>query len=323
MSVLAAGTGVFKPPDPDEHRRYVRDHKDKRLVSKVMSEREAIERFVKNGDYLSYDCNLWNRGPAALMREVIRQRKRDLWIAAKFTAHDATILVAAGCVTRIDVGWMEVGRVIQEAQAAGRLQLFEWSNSALTYRHLAGALGVPFLPLRYLGGTDVFQTSGARLIDDPYTGQPVCLVPALNPDVALVHVNQCDEFGNARIFGAGISPVETAMASKKVILSTEEIVDSDEIRRHPQQTRIPYYVVDAVVHLPFGGYPGTVPGLYRADVEHLMECGVAQAQGKMEDYLEKWVYSVSSNQEMLDQHVGQEKLDAMRAAETIQEGYYE
>ncbi len=323
MSVLAAGAGVFKPPDPDGHRRYVRDHKDKRLVSKLMSEREAIERFVSDGDYVSYDCNLWNRGPAALMREIIRQRKRDLWIAAKFTAHDATILVAAGCVNRIDVGWMEVGRVITEAQAAGRLELFEWSNSALAYRHLAGALGVPFLPLRYLGGTDVFQTSGAKLIDDPYTGMPVCLVPALNPDVALVHVNQCDEFGNARIFGAGISPVETAMASKKVILSTEEIVDGDEIRRHPQQTRIPYYVVDAVVQLPFGGYPGTVPGLYRADAEHLMECGVAQVQGKMDDYLEKWVHSVSSNQEMLDKHVGREKLDAMRAAETIQEGYYE
>ncbi len=322
MNILAAGTGVFKTPDPDGHRRHIRDHKEKRLVSKLMSEREAIERFVSDGDYLSYDCNLWNRGPAALMREIIRQKKRDLWIAAKFTAHDATILVAAGCVSRIDVGWMEVGRVITEAQAAGHLKLFEWSNGALAYRHLAGALGVPFLPLRYLGGTDVFD-SGAKLIEDPYTGEAVCLVPALNPDVALVHVNQCDEYGNARVFGAGISPVETAMASKKVVLSTEEVIDSEELRRHPQQTRIPYYVVDAVVHAPFGGYPGTVPGLYQADVEHLMECGAAQVQGKMDDYLEKWVYSVSSNQEMLDQRVGQEKLDAMRAAETIQEGYYE
>ena len=322
MTVLAAGAGVFKPPDPDEHRRYVRDHKDKRLVSKVMSEREAIERFVNDGDYMAYDCNLWVRGPAALIREIIRQRKRELWIAAKFMGQDATILVAAGCVNRIDVGWMVVSRLIQEAQAAGRLQLFEWSNGALTYRLLAGSLGVPFLPLRYLGGTDVFQT-GAKLIDDPYTGQPVCLVPALNPDVALVHVNQCDEFGNARIFGPGISPVETAMASKRVILSTEEIIDSDEIRRHPQQTRIPYYAVDAVVHAPFGGYPGSVPGLYRADVDQIIEFGGAEAQGKVDDYLEKWVYSVSSNQEMLDTRVGQEKLDTLRASETIQEGYYE
>lgn len=322
MNVLAAGAGVFKPPDPDGFRRHVRDHKDRRLVSKVMSEHDAIERFVADGDYLSYDCNAWNRGPNALMREVMRQRKRDLWIAAKFTANDATLLVAAGCVSRIDVGWMEVGKVIQEAQAAGKVQLFEWTNGALTYRHLAGALGVPFLPLRYVGGTDVFET-GATLVEDPYTGESVCLVPALNPDVALVHVNQCDEFGNARVFGAGISPVETVMASKKVILSTEEIVDTEEIRRHPQQTRIPYYAVDAVVHVPFGGYPGSVPGLYRADVQNLMEFGAAQAQGKMDDYLEKWVYSVSSNQEMLEKLVGDEKLQQLRAEETIREGYYE
>ena len=323
MSVLAAGSGVFKPPDPDGFRQHVREHKERRLVSKVMSEHEAIERFVQDGDYVSYDCNIWNRGPAALMRELIRQRKRDLWIAAKFTAHDATLLVAAGCVSRIDVGWMEVGRVIQEAMAAGRVQLFEWSNGALAYRHLAGALGVPFLPLRYLGGTDVFHNSGAKLIEDPYTGQSVCLVPALNPDVALIHVNQCDEFGNARVFGAGIAPVETAMASRKVVLSTEEIIPNEEIRRHPQQTRIPYYVVDAVVHAPFGGYPGSVPGLYRADPQHIMELAAAQVQGKMDEYLEKWVFGVSSHEEMLEQRVGKEKLEQLRSEETIREGYYE
>ncbi len=322
MTVLAEGTGTFLAPDPDAHRRYIRDHKEKGLVSKVMSESEAVKRFVDDGDYVAYDCNLWVRGPAALMREIVRQKKKELWIAAKFTAHDATMLVAAGCVNRIDVGWMEVGRVITEAQAAGDVQLFEWSNGAMTYRLLAGSLGLPFLPLRYLGGTDVFKT-GTKLIEDPYTGKPINVVPALNPDVALVHVNQCDEYGNARIFGAGLQPVETAMASKKVIISTEEIVPTEEIRKDPQKTRIPYYAVDAVVHVPFGGYPGTVPGLYTAHLEHLMESGVAQMQGKMVEYLDKWVHSVSSNQEMLEKHVGQEKLDAMKAGETIKEGYYE
>jgi len=322
VTVLAEGTGTFLQPDPDAHRRYIRDNKEKGLVSKVMSEAEAVKRFVDDGDYVAYDCNLWVRGPAALMREIVRQKKRELWIAAKFTAHDATMLVAAGCVNRIDVGWMEVGRVITEAQAAGDVQLFEWSNGAMTYRLLAGSLGVPFLPLRYLGGTDVFKT-GTKLIEDPYTGNPINVVPALNPDVALVHVNQCDEYGNARIFGAGLQPVETAMAAKKVIISTEEIVSTDEIRKDPQKTRIPYYAVDAVVHVPFGGYPGTVPGLYKAHLEHLMESGAAQMQGKMDEYLDKWVHSVSSNEEMLEKHVGQEKLAVLKAEETIKEGYYE
>ena len=321
MNVLAAGTGVFKPPDPDGLRRHVRDHKERRLVSKVMSEREAVERFVHDGDYVVYDCNTWVRGPSSLLREVIRQRKRDLWIGAKFTAHDATLLVAAGCATRIDVGWMEAGRIIQEAMCSGRVELVEWSNGALTYRLLAGALGVPFLPLRYLGGTDVFRVSGAKLVDDPYTGQPICVVPALNPDVALLHVHQADQFGNARIFGAGIAPVEAAMASRHVILSAEEIIDSEEIRRQPQRTSIPYYMVDAVVHAPFGCYPGSMPGLYGADVAHLMEFGGAQMQGTMDQYLEKWVYSVSSHQELLDKLVGASKLQELRERATIKEGY--
>jgi hypothetical protein len=148
-------------------------------------------------------------------------------------------------------------------------------------------------------------------------------VPALNPDVALIHVNQCDEFGNARVFGAGIAPRETAMAARRVIVSTEEIVDSDELRRHPQQTTIPYFLVDAVVHAPFGAYPGAVPGLYRADVQHLMEFGAAQAQGTMDAYLDQWVFGVASHEEMLDRHVGREKLERLRQEETIREGYYE
>lgn len=322
IALLAEGEGTFRTPDPDGVRRFVRDEKDRRLVDKRTSEQEAIARFVSDGDYVSYDTNVWRRGPSSLMREIIRQGKRGLWIAAKFSAHDATLLTAGGCVRDIDVGWMEAGRVITDAMHEGRVTLHEWTNGALAYRHLAGALGVPFLPLRYVGGTDVFRKSGAKLIEDPYTGQAVCLVPAVNPDVALIHVNQCDIYGNARIFGPGLAPVETATASKRVILSTEEIIDTEEIRKHPGATTLPYYLVDAVVEAPFGCYPGTVPGLYRADLQHLMEFGVAQAQGKMEDYLEKWVFSVSSHNEMLEKRVGLEKLQQLRSEETHTEGYY-
>lgn len=322
IRILDEGTGEYKRPDPDALRRFVRDEKDRRLVDKRMTEQEAIRRFVHDGDYITYDTNVWRRGPSSLMREIIRQRKKNLWVAAKFSMHDATLLTAGGCVSKIDVGWMEVGKVITEAMHRGEVKLYEWTNGALAYRHLAGALGVPFLPLRYVGGTDVFRNSGAKLIEDPYTGQPICLVPAVNPDVALIHVNQCDMYGNARIFGPGLAPVETALASKRVIISTEEIIDPDEIRKHPGQTTIPYYVVDAVVYAPFGCYPGTVPGLYRADIQHLMEYGAAQAQGKMDEYLDKWVYSVSSHTEMLEKRVGLEKLNQLRMEETFKEGYY-
>lgn len=322
IRILDEGTGEYKRPDPDALRRFIRDEKDRRLVDKRMTEQEAVSRFVHDGDYITYDTNVWRRGPSSLMREIIRQRKKNLWVAAKFSMHDVTLLTAGGCVSKIDVGWMEVGKVITEAMRRGEVRLYEWTNGALAYRHLAGALGVPFLPLRYVGGTDVFRNSGAKLIEDPYTGQPICLVPAVNPDVALIHVNQCDMYGNARIFGPGLAPVETALASKRVIISTEEIIDPDEIRKHPGRTTIPYYVVDAVVYAPFGCYPGTVPGLYRADIQHLMEYGAAQAQGKMDEYLDKWVYSVSSHAEMLEKRVGIEKLNQLRMEETFKEGYY-
>src|SRR3989304_4384352 len=115
MEVLAAGAGEYRAPDPDGFREYVRAHKDRRLVNKVISEQEAVSRFVEDGDYLAFDQNLAVRGPASLMREVIRQRRKDLWIAAKFTWTDASLLVAGGWVTKIDVGWMAAGRTTHPA----------------------------------------------------------------------------------------------------------------------------------------------------------------------------------------------------------------
>jgi len=323
MEVLASGIGEYRQPDPDGFREYVRTHKERRLVNKVMTEQEAVSRFVQDGDYLAYDQNVAIRGPASLFREIIRQRKKNLWIAAKFTWTDASMLVAGGCVSKIDVGWMETGKVITEAVRKGEVKLIEWSNGALAYRHLAGALGVPFLPMRYLVGTDTFTQSGAKVIEDPYTGQPICLVPALYPDVGLIHVHQCDVYGNARVMGAGVAPMEIAMSSKKLILSTEEIIDHQAIRRQPQRTTIPYYLVDAVVVAPFGSYPGSTPGLYGADIEHWLEFAATQMQGKTDEYLEKWVFSVASHEEMLDKRVGAKKLLQLRQAETVREGYYE
>jgi len=323
MEVVESGVGEFRMPDPDGFREYVRTHKERRLVNKVVSEQDAISRLVEDGDYLAYDQNVAVRGPTSLFREIIRQRKKDLWIAAKFTWTDASLLVAGGCVSKIDVGWMATGKVINEAVRSGKVKLIEWSNGALAYRHLAGSLGVSFLPMRYLVGTDTFTHSGAKVIEDPYTEQRVCLVPALYPDVAIIHVQQCDVYGNARVMGAGVAPMEIAMSSKKLIVSTEEIIDTEAIRRQPQRTTIPYYFVDAVVVAPFGCYPGSTPGLYAADIEHWLLFAAAEMQGKTDEYLENWVYSVASHEEMLDKRVGAKKLLQLRQAETVREGYYE
>jgi len=321
MEVLASGKGVYRTPDPDGHREWVRTHKSRVAESKLMTAKEAVEKFVSDGDYLGYDLNIHRRGPTALVHEVIRQKKKELWVAVRFSALDPALLIAGGCVSRIDVGWFIHGGTCSRAIEEGKVKTTEWSNSAVVYRQLAGAMGLPFLPMRYIGGSDVFEQSGAKLVKDPFTGMEICLVPALNLDVSLVHVYQCDEYGNARIFGPGLSPIETSTCAKKLIISTEEIISNEEIRRQPQLTTIPYYLVDAVVHMPFGTYPGAMPGMYGSDPENMMEMMVADRTGTLDAYLEKWVYSVESHTEMLDKLVGVKKLLELMKTETVKEGY--
>jgi glutaconate CoA-transferase subunit A len=321
MQVLAQGAAEYLKPDPDGYRAWVRDHKSRAMVSKLMTEKEAIEKFVQDGDYIVYECTYLQRGPSSLIREIIRQKKKDLWVGAKFTWVSAALLVSAGCASKLDVGFFLFGPIVGNAIREGRVKVYEYSNVVMTNRIMAGAMGLPFLAVRSFGGTDGFKYSAAKLIEDPYTGQPTLIVPALNPDVALIHVHQADIYGNARIFGTGISHVESALASKKVIISTEEIIETEQIRRDPGRTTIPYYVVDAVVHAPFGALPGTVQGYYASDTPHVIEVVAATMRGLMDPYLERWVYSLSSHEEMLEKRMGVTKLLELRRRETIKEGY--
>lgn len=312
----------YRPPDPDGFRAYVREHKQRALVPKVMDEHEAVAKFVADGDYLVYDCNYLQRGPASLIREIMRQRRRDLWIGAKFTYVALGLLVEAGCVSRADVGFFgSRGPLFMREVKEGRLKFYEYSNAGMTLRLRAGAQGASFIQTRSFGGTDGYRYSAAQTIEDPFTGQPVVVLPALNPDAAIIHVQEADIYGNARVFGTGIAHVETALASKKVILSTERIVDTEEIRRNPGLTSIPWFVVDAVVLAPYGAYPGSCQGVYAADVDHTTEVFAAMAQDRLAGYLEKWVYSVDGHAEMLEQRLGAGKLVDLRNREPIREGY--
>jgi acyl CoA:acetate/3-ketoacid CoA transferase alpha subunit len=321
LKLLAEGGGDFLKVDPDGYREYVRDHKNRAMVTKLMSEKEAVEKFVSDGDYMVYECNYLQRGPSALIREVIRQGKKDLWLGAKFTWVAAALLTGAGCVSKLDVGFFLFGPVVEQAIREGKVRAFEYSNVVMTNRIMAGAMGLPFIPVRSFGGTDGFEHSGAKLITDPYTGEPITIVPALNPDVALIHVHQADVYGNARIFGTGISHTESAFASKKVIVSAEEIIDTEEIKRDPGRTTIPYYAVDAVVHLPFGAYPGEMQGRYASDMGHVIEVVGATMRGWIDKYLEKYVTSVGSHAEMMDKLVGYQRMREITARATIKEGY--
>lgn len=322
MKLLFEGIGEYRLTDPDEIRAHMRDAKRRDFVDKTMTEREAVERFVEDGGYVSFDFSSFTRGPLCLIREIIRQRRRHLWYCAKFTLMESTLLVASGCADRIDVGFMGLGQTINRAVETGQVRVTEWTNGTLTLRHQAGGMGVPFLPTRALLGTDTLKYSGAKVVEDPFTGKPIALVPAVNPEVGLIHVHQADIYGNARCFGPGVSPLETAMASKRVIISTEEIIDHDEIRKDPSKTTIPYYLVDAVVYAPFGAFPGGVQTLYEMDFEHFAEYNAAErAPDTMQGYLEKYVWSCESNLDMLEKRVGLQRLADLKRRATIREGY--
>lgn len=321
LEILREGTAPYLTVDPDGFRAHVRANKDRSLRPRLMTAREAVERFVADGDYLTYECNYLMRGPNAVFHEIIRQQKQDLWIAGKFTYVDVALLVGAGCATKADCGFFLNAPPINQALKEGRLSVYEYSNVIMTLRLQAGAMGLPFLPVRSFGGTTGFDHSGAKLISDPYTGNPITIVPALNPDVAIIHVHQADVYGNARVFGTGISDVEAALASKKVIISAEEIIDTEEIRRNPGATSIPYYAVDAVISSPFGSYPGTCPGYYASDPEAVFDVFRAVMGNQVQAYVDKWIRPFETFDGMLKQLVGQTKLDAMRANEVVKEGY--
>lgn len=321
MRTIEEGKSGFLKVDPDGYRAWIREHKPHQMVSKLMSHKEAVEKLVQDGDYLAYDCNYFQRGPSSLIREIVRQRKKKLWLCGKFTYVACAILVEAGCADKIDIGFIGFGPWISRAVREKKCTIYEYSNAIMTLRLRAGAMGLPFLPARSFGGTDGFAHSGCKLVEDPFTGKPLLLAPAINPDVSIIHVHQADEYGNARVFGTGIAHTECALASKRVIVSAEEIIATDEFRRDPARTSIPHFAVDAVVHAPFGAYPGTVQGYYASDPAGVVEAMGAMYRGDFTGYLQKHVYSVATHEEYVDKVIGAAKLAEIRKRETIREGY--
>jgi len=321
MRIRREGEIEYRFEHPDDFRRFVRDRKSRKAEPKLRSAKDAVSAFVADGDYIVYDFSSLTRGPQALIREVIRQRKKDLWVCAEFTLHESALLVGAGCVTRIDVGFLGYGSYIGQAVCDGRVRVYDWTNGGLALRMLAGARGVPFLPTRDLLGSDHMAVSAAKVVEDPYTGLPVAVVPALNPDVAFLHVHQADVYGDARIFGTNLFALEAAMASRRVIVSAEEIIDHDEFRKDPMRTTIPYFLVDAVVHAPFGAYPGAMPARYEIDLPHVDMLNGIRDDEQMQKYLHDTVYSVADHEEFLDKRVGARRMAELRRAATILEGY--
>ncbi|MDQ7793485.1 MAG: CoA-transferase [bacterium] len=272
-----SGVGpLFTSPDADQARLFFRQ-KPRRLTNKLTTARDAVARLVGDGDYLGVGGFGSNRIPTALLHEVVRQGRRQLGLAGHTATHDCQILIAGDCVDRCDVAYVVgleargLSRNARRAFEEGRVQVTEWTNAALAWRYRAAAMGVPFLPARIMLGTDTARYSAAREIRCPFTGIRLVALPALFPDVALIHVHRADVYGNCQIEGIMVSDHDLARAARRVIVSTERIIPNEDIRREPTRTAIPYYCVDAVVEIPYGAYPGNMPYEYFSDEEHLQE----------------------------------------------------
>ncbi len=318
MNVVESGIGeLFQPPDPDGFREFVHTKKNTKMVDKVMTEQDAIRQYVNDGDYIGTELYGTVRAPMSLVRELIRQGKKHLRVAGQ-GIHEIDLLLAADLVDTLDityVGWEVYGisSCLRRAVESGRVKTTDWSNGGITWRFKAAAMGVPFVPVRSMLGTDTLKYSGAKVVEDPFTGKPVCLIPALFMDVGLIHVHRADKYGNCQVDGISGFVHEMARASKRLIVSCEEIVSTDKIRKYPDRTVIPYYLVDAVVEAKYGSHPGEMCYCYWRDGEHLQNFLKDSADPvKTKAYLDKWVYGVKNHAEYV-QLVGLDRLKQLES----------
>ena len=316
MDILQSGTGeLIQPFDLDEFREWNRTQKSRKLIDKRMSEQEAVSKFVYDGCYIGTELYGTVRAPMSLAREVVRQGKKNLRVCGQGVL-ELDLWLAAGLVKALDITYigLEVygtSSALRRAVESGQVEkCVEWSNGAITWRMKATAMGVPFLPTRSMLGTDTLAYSAAKIVEDPFTGVKVALLPALVLDVALIHVHRADKYGNCQIEGISGFAAEMARACKRLIVSAEEIVPTEEIRKYPDRTIIPYFLTDAVVHAPYGSYPGEMAYLYGRDEPAIKEwVDMGKTAEGAQAYLDKYVYGVKNHDEYLEL-IGEQRLQA-------------
>jgi len=307
--VSAAATprsGSGGPANFVEARRRL-ESKTRPLRDKRMTAADAAG-LVRDGDHLAIGGCLYSRTPTLLLRELLRRRPRDLVLSRNLMCYEAEMFFAADACRGIVTSWVGIGlpwglsRIVREFVEGGRARFEEWSHLAMGLRYHAAAMGVPFLPTLSMLGSDLLRTTGAKTMRCPFTGEQLCLVPALFPDAAVIHVHRADRFGNAQIDGYPHMDVDIAGAAQTVILSAEEIVDAEEIRRTADRTVIPFFAVDAVVEAPYGAYPHECYGLYEADLEHIdayARRAGADGVAAVRAYLDEYVYGPATQQAFL------------------------
>jgi len=314
---------LFSSPDVNAAREFFK-HKSRARTNKLMSVSDAVSRFIHDGDYLASGGFGSVRISTAILHEIVRQRKKKLGMSGHTATHDFQILAAGKCFDRCDIAYvvgLEMRGLSPNARRmmeSGEVRVTEWSNATLGWRYKAAVMGIPFLPARSILGTDVFKHSAAKEIVCPFTGQKLAAIPALFPDVGIIHVHRADVYGNAQIDGISIADYDVARASKRLIVTTERIVSTDEIRRDPSKTIAPYWLTDAVCHVPYGSYPGNMPYEYYSDEAHLAEWLDAEKdQATLDAFLNKYIFGTKDFEEYLALKGGEKRMAELRALEPL------
>jgi len=321
---LKKGIGeLFMSPNADDMRGFFRNKK-KQMTSKLTTVSEAVEEYIHNGDYIAIGGFGGVRIPTSLIHEIIRKEKKDLGFAGHVSTHDCQLLSAGKSFNRCDVAYivgLEARGLSKNSRRmfeSGNVKVTEWSNGALSWRFKAAAMGLPYMPARTMLGTDTFKHSAAIEVECPFTQQKLAALPALYPDVSIIHVHRADIYGNCQIDGILVADDDIAKASKRVIITTEKIISNEEIRREPSKTVIPYWCVDAVIEMPFGSYPGNMPGEYFSDEEHLKNWLVAEKdEMQLEEFVGHHILSSKDFYEYLEKNGGMNKMKELMRTEHL------
>lgn len=310
------------------------------IADKLMTIEQAVGRFIKDGSQLAIGGFTITRNPMAVAYEIARQRVKDIHIVCHSHGQALDVLIGAGCVKRLEIAYGGNGRYaptcvrFKKAVQRSEIEFEDYSNYQMTLRFLAGALSIPFIPTKSGLGSDLMNYEGFSgdvrkeekvankkyaMVQNPFSEEEdeLVLLPALTPDVTILHVQYVGEDGTVRIKGLTFADIEQAKAADKVIVTCEEIVPRSFIRSDPDQNSLPPFFVDAIVKVPYGAHPTAVFNFYDYDPKHLnLYRKMAGDDAMFKEYLDEWVYGVRSWEDYLSK-VGAETLVTIKANPVI------
>ncbi|PNR92279.1 CoA transferase subunit A [Petrotoga sp. 9PWA.NaAc.5.4] len=311
---------LFTGPDPDEMRDFFRK-KTKNLVNKLTTVSKAVSELINDGNYIAVGGFGMVRLPTAVLLEIVRQKKKNLGFSGHTATLDCAILVAGKTFNKCDISYvigLEAFGIPKQTRKYFETEVnyTEWTNAALAWRYKAAAMGLSFIPIRTMMGTDTAKYSAAKEITCPFTDKKYLAVPALYPDVAIIHVHEADIYGNSHIRGITVSDQDLARAAKRVIITSERILPTEFFRNNPENTTIPFYLVDAVIEVPFGSYPGNMPYEYFLDSDYIRNW--IEAEKDVEEYktfINKNIFECKNFYDYLNVNGGFEKMKMLRNIE--------